>query len=55
MLVGNRIDLDRRHDGREDIANGGAEQSQNNDDDDGYQNEDERVLDQTLSFFFRSE
>jgi hypothetical protein len=39
----------------ENIANGGADQRENNNDDNGYQNENKRVFDQTLTFFFRSE
>jgi hypothetical protein len=39
----------------EDIADRGPEQGEDDDDDDSDENEDQRVLYQTLAFFFRCE
>jgi hypothetical protein len=47
--------LEFPHDVGEDVANSWSEQSQNNNNDNGYQNENKRVLNQALAFFFRSE
>jgi hypothetical protein len=46
--------LDIAHNIAEHVPNGGSEQRQNNDHNDSDQNKDQRVLDQTLSFFLRS-
>jgi len=45
--------LDVTDDITEHVPNGGSEQRQNNNHDYGYQNKDQRILDQTLPLFFR--
>lgn len=47
--------LDRRDDIAEDFADGGTEERKDDNNDHSNQNEDQRVLDQTLGLFFRSE
>jgi len=47
--------LDGLDDVAEDFANGRAKQGQDNDNDDSNQYEDQRVLYQSLSFFFGGE
>jgi hypothetical protein len=51
--LGRRLDIG--NDVAKDVTNGRSEQRQNDDDDYGDQNEDKRVLNKTLTFFFRSE
>ena len=49
------LGLDCANDVGEYVADDGAQQKQNSDNDDGDQNQDQRVFDQTLTFFARQE
>jgi hypothetical protein len=55
FLVERGMMLDGLNDVAEDSTNSGAKQGQDNNNDDSNQYEDQRVLYQTLSFFFRGE
>jgi hypothetical protein len=49
------LKLNPGNDIAEDVADRGPEESEDDDDDNGDEYEDQRVLNQTLAFFFRSE